>query len=128
MNCNEVRNRLLDLSAPPTAGDPLAGHLESCSACSGYADRLARTMRAFADHHTRVEPDATFAARVVAALPARRDILGWTALKLLPAALALALVLTGWAVVVERRHTIPEETGPTDDLLGWVLQAEDDEP
>ena len=125
MNCNEARNRLLDLAAPPPAGEPLADHLESCSACAEYTGRLARTVRALGDHHARIEPDAAFAARVVAALPERRGILGWAALKLLPAALALVLVLTGWAAIEGRRHNVTQESGPTDDLLAWILQAEE---
>ena len=125
MNCNEARNRLLALAAPPPAGEPLADHLESCSACAEYTERLARTVRALGDHHARIDPDAAFVARVVAALPERRGILGWAALKLLPVALALVLVLTGWAVIEGRRHDVTQDSEPTDDLLTWVLQAED---
>jgi hypothetical protein len=125
MNCNEVRSRLLNLTAPPPAGEPLADHLESCDSCGAYAARLAHTVRALADHHAGVEPDAAFAARVVAALPERNGVLGRVALKLLPAALALVLVLSGWIVIEQRRHTVTEEAVPTDDLLTWILQTEE---
>jgi len=125
MNCNEARSRLLHLAAPPPAGEPLADHLESCAPCAAYAARLAYTVRALADHHAGVEPDATFAARVVAALPERSGLVGRVALKLLPAALALVLVLGGWIVIEQRRHTVVQESIPTDDLLTWVLQTEE---
>lgn len=125
MNCNEVRRRLLKLTAPPPPGGPLADHLEGCEPCGAYAARLAHTVRALADHHAGIEPDAAFAARVVAALPERNGLLARVALKLLPAALALVLVLGGWIVIEQRRHTVTQETIPTDDLLTWVLQTEE---
>ena len=125
MTCNEARSRLHHLAAPPRAGEPLAEHLENCIGCGAYATRLAHTVRALADHHAGVEPDSGFAARVVAALPERSPLVARVALRMLPAALALVLVLSGWIVIEQRRHTVVEEIGPSDDLLGWILQAEE---
>lgn len=125
MNCSEVRSRVLRLDAPPPAGAPLADHLESCAPCRAYAARLANTVRALADHHAGVEPDEAFAARVTSALPERNGVLGRVALKLLPAALALVLALSGWVVIEQRQHTVAAETVPSDDILSWVLQAEE---
>lgn len=122
MNCDEAR-RLLHPTVPPLPGGPLADHLESCTGCGAYAMRLAQTMRALADHHAGVEPDAGFAARVVAALPRQNPLVVRFALRLLPVALALVLVLTGWILIEQRRHTVvSQETVPTDDLLTWVLR------
>jgi len=126
MNCDEARSRLLHLTAPPRPGEPLADHLEDCAGCGAYATRLAHTVRALADHHAGVEPDAAFAARVVAALPQQTPFVARFALRLLPVALALVLVMTGWVVLEQRRHTVvTQETVPTDDLLTWVLQDEE---
>jgi len=125
MTCSEARARLLRLIAPPRPAGPLADHLDSCASCGAFAARLALAVRSLADHHARVEPDAAFAARVVAALPERRPLVARFALRLLPAALALALVLGGWVVLEQRRHPATQETAPTDDLLGWVLQDEE---
>jgi hypothetical protein len=129
MTCHEARNRLGASSATPPGRGPLADHLTGCAACTAYAARLALARRAFAEHHAGVEPPAGFAARVAQALPARGDLLGWAALRLLPAALALVLVLAGWALV--RAHSTPVATGSQtagDDLLAWVLQGPEEAP
>jgi hypothetical protein len=108
------------------AGGALAAHLEGCAACADYARRLADAVGALADHHAGAEPDAAFAARVVTSLPARDDALGRAAMRLLPAALALVLVLAGLVVFEERRRAAePEDPGPTDDPLAWVLRTEE---
>jgi len=124
MTCNEARSRLLHLAAQSRPDRPLAGHLDGCASCGAYAARLLETVRALADHHAGIDPDAAFAARVVAALPEQRPLLARFALKLLPAALALVLVLAGWIAIEGRRHTVAQEPVPSDDLLTWVLQDE----
>ena len=122
MTCSEARARLLRLTAPSRPQGPLADHLDSCASCEAFAARLAMAVGSLAGHLAGVEPDAAFAARVVAALPERSPLVARFALKLLPAALALALVLGGWVVLERRGDPETEETVPTDDLLGWVLQ------
>jgi len=124
MTCNEVRSRLIHLASRSGRDEALAGHLEGCAPCGAYAARLLRTVRALADHHAGIDPDAAFVARVVAALPEQSPMLARMALKLLPAALALVLVLAGWIAIEERRHTTTPEPVPSDDLLTWVLQDE----
>ena len=54
--------------------------------------RLAAIRTTLRDGRTPFEPDAAFAARVVARLPEPPDVLGWAALRLVPAALLLALL------------------------------------
>ncbi len=71
-------------------------------------------------HHAGVEPDAGFAARVAARLdrPAA-DLLGWAAWKLLPATLALVLVLVWFAFQVTPLNEAA--SSQADDPLTWVL-------
>jgi hypothetical protein len=85
-------------------------------------DRLEQARLYFRRHHAGVEPDAGFAGRVAARLdrPAA-EILGWAAGKLLPATLALVLVLAWFAL---RSVSGPEPTAsssPADDPVGWIL-------
>jgi hypothetical protein len=76
------------------------------------------------DHHAGAEPDAGFAARVVAALPdSTSEVLGWAAIRLLPATLALALVLTAWALVVTPSPTSLVDQSADEDLWSWILSS-----
>jgi hypothetical protein len=78
----------------------------------------------FSDHHAGAEPDAGFAARVVAALPdSTSEVLGWAAIRLLPATLALALVLTLWALVVTPSPTSLVNQSADEDLWSWILSS-----
>jgi hypothetical protein len=68
------------------------------------AERLEQVRRAMVDHHAGIEPDAQFAAGVLERVRSERaqddivDTLGWAALRLLPVAAALAVLVTGTAV------------------------------
>jgi len=92
------------------------------SADTRLAKRRAAARELFRDHHAHVEPDALFAERVVARLPSQSEAaLGWAVARILPATLALLLVLVwlSWQAtpVVD---PVPE-TSPTEDVLAWVL-------
>lgn len=66
-------------------------------------------------------PDAGFARRVVAALPAHREEeLAFVARRLLPAATALAVVLLIWAGIVGPTEPVEQ----SEDLLTLLLQEE----
>lgn len=86
-------------------------------------DELERKMelarRALRDHHAGVDPDPSFVARVRARLPASPDPLRWAAARLLPAGLALALVL-GMLVWRElpARGAAPVSV---DELAAWMV-------
>jgi len=126
MNCKQLRDRLMD---SPLARQAEKNHLENCSDCRRFAERLQAARRFFKEHHGNVAPDAAFAARVAARLnggPA--EMLGWAASRLLPATLALLLVLAWFAFRAEPVQQIAnEEMAPTDDLLSWVLDRSEDE-
>ena len=84
-------------------------------------ERLAEARRWLREHHAGVEPDSGFAARVAARLsrdPA--EDLGRAALRLLPAAIALGLVLAWLAA-----RAAPGASGTTEvasgvDVVEWV--------
>ena len=135
MNCQEARDQLIKEGSARAVAGPVAEHLTRCAACADYAKRLDVVRQLLREHHASVEPDAGFSSRVVAALPGTPDILGWAAVKLLPAALAIVIVLGGWcyldahrpADLLERAETTGEvasiERAPTEDPLGWVLAS-----
>ena len=85
-------------------------------------ERLLQARLLLQRHHANVEPDAGFADRVAARL--KRDpaeMLGWAALRLLPASLLLALVL-GWVSFrVAARQEAGGTQGADEDVLAWVL-------
>ena len=89
---------------------------------NGVAERLEQARIYFREHHAGIEPDAGFPARVAARLdrpPA--DLLGWAAWKLLPATLALALVLAWFALRVTPGSELVTSASPVEDPVGWVL-------
>lgn len=92
-DCRALRDRLM--RSEPGA----EAHLESCPDCAAFARRLAvarevlRQPAAPAEPMERMEPDASFALRVVQRLPRPTELLGWAALRALPAALALVAAL-----------------------------------
>jgi hypothetical protein len=94
MGCTEIRDRL----TRQVRGAEIASHLASCSACARFAARLAEA-RALLAREGAILPRAGFARRVVARLPTSAQVLGWAALRALPAAIVLALALGALGVV-----------------------------
>ncbi|MEE8278425.1 MAG: hypothetical protein V3R89_06865 [Thermoanaerobaculia bacterium] len=127
MNCQEARQRLTVTMADPPE-EAVTQHLESCPACARYAARLKVAVRLLRSHHAELEPAAGFAARVVAALAEPAPLLGWAALRLLPATLALVLVLSGWCWLAAPSPSALLSESPIDDLLSWVLESPESEP
>jgi hypothetical protein len=99
-------------------------HLDECPECARFAERLGLAEEILRDHHAGTEPDAGFAGRVVAALPtSSSDLLGWAAIRLLPATLALALVLTVWALAATPSPSSLLEQSGDEDLWSWILSS-----
>lgn len=126
MSCKHLRDRLMDADgAPLTAND--TDHLERCADCRRFAERLNAARQALKAHHGNVEPDSAFAARVAARLPqGPAELLGWAAARLIPATLALVLVLAWFAYRGAPVETVAEESVPTDDLVSWVLDLSEE--
>jgi hypothetical protein len=105
--------------------EAVRAHLGSCSDCREFAQRLGLAQEALREHHGRHRPDAYFAQRVTASLPEAPDLIGWAAMRLLPATLAAALVLSVWCWAATPGPTSLVEESPTDDLLAWVIEEDD---
>ena len=128
MNCKKLRSLLVSPEGPSLSAGARR-HLEDCASCGRFADRLRIARQVLEEHHVNVEPDAAFAARVAARLPqGPAEILGWAAARLIPATLALALVLGWFALRAEPTPAVAEETVPTDDLVSWVLDQSGEGP
>lgn len=91
MRCAEARSLMFDPANEPSPG--LSSHLAECARCAALGARLASARAGLREHRGDHLPDPAFSARVVAALPDTTQLLGWAALRLIPAGLALALLL-----------------------------------
>ena len=121
-DCARARNELL--GGLDRVSVRTARHLETCDGCAVFAERFAATRSSLRRHRSPVVPDAGFAARVTAALPAAEasgDLVSRAALRLLPAALALAIVLGAWSWLGTSFPAGFADSAPTDDVLAWVL-------
>lgn len=124
MNCRVVRDRL---QAPAERGSDVEEHLRECSACARYSERLVLAHRALRAHRGDFQPDGDFARRAVARLsnePA--ELLGWAALRLLPASLVLLLVLAWFAAQVSPDFSGGSTAQAGDDPLIWLLEQPGD--
>ena len=122
MNCRRTR-RLL--TRPGGTDTSVRRHLATCDECGRFAARLAAVERSLADHHTQVIPSAGFAGRVRARLAQSDDLLGWAALRVLPATLVL-IVLLSWLNLQGVDSAEAEILDPTDAVLTWVLDPSSD--
>jgi len=87
-------------------------------------DRYEQARRYFREHHSGIEPDEQFAQRVVARLPKHSDAaFGWAVARVLPATLALLLVLIWVSWQVTPAPSGVQEPSPTEDVLTWALDA-----
>ena len=126
--CDRARRELL--RGVDRVSGPTARHLDDCGACARFAERFQAAHDGLREHRAAVVPDAGFAARVTAALPAPaaapadalERTLSWAALRLLPAAVALALVLGAWCWIGTSSPASLAGTAPSDDVLTWVLE------
>jgi hypothetical protein len=102
MRCTEIRDQVIRQGGEAPAAGPLgaeiAAHLGSCAACARYAARLAEA-RTLLAREGGFLPDAGFARRVIARLPSSAQVLGWAALRALPAAIAIALAIGAFGVL-----------------------------
>lgn len=125
VDCAAARRELL--RGVDRVSGRVSRHLGDCAGCAAFTERFAAARTGFRRHHAGAVPDAGFAARVTAALPGEKDSGGadavtWMALRLLPAAVALALVLGAWSWMATSRPSDLAASATTDDVLAWVLE------
>ena len=140
MRCADARDRLVAASGWSSAevgarGTPvtgasrsdaeLAAHLGSCADCAAFASQLVTWRAGLAAHRSDHVPGPDFAARVVTQLPDTTELIGWAALRLLPAAFALAIACSWFGL--SRGPGLSELLLHPDDplLLTYVLLGED---
>ena len=127
MDCTAIKDRLVAGGDP--AAPPLATHLAGCPGCAAFARRLALARRTLAEPACEVLPDPGFAARVTARLPRPTDLMGWAAVRALPAAILLALVLAGLgAADVTPPTSLLVDEPSSSQLLAWSAQGPGDLP
>jgi hypothetical protein len=119
--CNEIRDRLI-AAEPGAVTDDLLRHLDRCPDCRRFAERARAARDYLRAHHAGVQPDPAFATRVAARLPEdAAGVLGWAALRVIPATLVLILVL-GWFAIrpPAASPTAAEQAAPTEDLVALI--------
>lgn len=96
--------------------------------------RLEDVSRLLREHHLRIEPDAQFAARILARLPRHQAwSFAWAARRVLPVSVALAVALMV-AIVTTDRSTgrassaglAPSTSSSESDPLEWILDGRQD--
>jgi hypothetical protein len=122
MRCSRIENRLL--AGEPPNGGALAAHLASCDRCAAFARRLALAHLCLQQHGPEAQPDGAFVAGVMARLPRSPEVLGWIAVRALPAALLLALLLIGFGAAESSPSPVSMlfEEPSRNQLLAWSMQ------
>jgi hypothetical protein len=131
MNCRDLRDGLTR-GADARRNPAQQRHIEECGACRIYAARLRTARQLLRGHHGNIEPDADFSRRVIARLPRRSptEVLGWAAVRFLPATVALTLVLIWFTLQTGAQPTTTETAtlAPTEDLLSWIIDSSGAQP
>jgi hypothetical protein len=117
MNCNEVRENLVELLGEGQANSSLAAHVRQCGTCTAELESLRKTF-AMMDEWEAPEPSPYFLTRLRAHVkeerekaPARSSIFGW--MRRPAMAVSLAAVLVAGGLVYRFAITAPSpEPGP----------------
>jgi anti-sigma factor RsiW len=114
MNCNDVRENLLDVLAEGQTAPEVLAHLRQCNACTQELEGLRGTM-ALLDDWEAPAPSPYFLTRLQAHVreeqqkaPVRSSIFAWLRKPVAAASLAAALIVGG----VTYRFVIPLIEGP----------------
>jgi anti-sigma factor RsiW len=123
MNCRDVRKQL---THGPGADPELVRHLSGCPECARFAERMMAVREVLRTRLSTVVPDAGFAARVTARLGAPADPFVWAARRLVPATLALTMVLAGWCLLRTPAPASLAEELADGDLFTWVETGDEE--
>jgi hypothetical protein len=123
MNCNEVRENLIELLTPesPQAGHQanpaVTAHVHECQACAQELDSLRKTM-ALLDEWEAPEPSPYFLTRLRAHVkeerekaPARSSIFGWLRRPMMAVSLATLLLAGGLIYRLGMVEPVPPPDG-----------------
>jgi anti-sigma factor RsiW len=109
MNCNDVRENLIDVLAEGQTAPEVLAHLRQCNACTQELEGLRSTM-ALMDEWEAPEPSPYFLTRLQAHVreerqkePVRSSIFAWLRKPVMAASLAAALIVGG----VTYRYVMP---------------------
>jgi len=101
MNCNDVRENLIDVLAEGQTAPEVLAHLRQCNACTQELEGLRSTM-ALMDEWEAPEPSPYFLTRLQAHVreerqkePVRSSIFAWLRKPVMAASLAAALIVGG---------------------------------
>jgi len=114
MNCNDVRENLIELLTDGPADPQVKAHVSQCSACTEELGSMRKTM-ALLDEWESPEPSPYFLTRLRAHVKEEREkapasMFGWLRRPMLAAALATVLAAGG----VIYRLTVAPATPPAD--------------
>jgi hypothetical protein len=127
-DCRTVRDRLTRSERGGETAAAHRAHVKTCAECAAFARRLALAREVLRQPAApAMEPDASFALRVVERLPRPAELLGWAALRALPAAVALVLALLWIGIsqppsAQEFREVLSESASP-DIVLTYAAVA-----
>lgn len=117
MNCNDVRENLMDVLAEGQTTPEVLAHLRECGSCSQELDGLRKTMTLL-DDWTAPEPSPYFLTRLQAHVreeqrkaPAHAGLFAWLRKPLLAG--ALAGVLAAGSAVYTYLHWPSSQSGPS---------------
>ena len=128
MRCRDARNLLSrDIDGRGGHDPALVGHLASCDECQRFAERWTAVQAQIQGRRAGLTPDAGFAARVTARLDPPADPFVWAARRLVPATLALTLVLGGWCLLQTPAPTSLAHELADGDLMTWVAAADEED-
>jgi superfamily II RNA helicase len=121
MNCNEVRENLVEMLGENLADPSLTAHVRECSGCAHELESLRKTMNLL-DEWEAPEPSPYFLTRLRAHVkeerekaPARSSIFHWMRRPAMAVSLATVLV-AGGAVYTVLRPVEQPDTGAVADV------------
>jgi hypothetical protein len=115
MNCNDVRENLIELLSEGPGDPAVAAHVRECGACAGELESLRSTM-ALMDEWEAPEPSPYFLTRLQAHVreEQQKSPQGWMAWLRRPTlAVSLAAVLAAGGLLMRMNNFIHRDSSPT---------------
>jgi anti-sigma factor RsiW len=130
MNCNNVRENLIEMVSGGLADPAVTAHVRQCAACAQELESLRKTM-ALLDEWEAPEPSPYFLTRVRAHVreeaekaPAKSGVFAWMRRPAMAVSLAAVLVAGGLTYRLVNLPPLPPTEPPTGTALADVLSLE----